>query len=100
MARSIVNYQFTRALALRTIVDYNAVVPDPALVRLTHDRKLGLDLLLSYQTGPLSAVFVGLATGLQNVSVADQGSPALRTGHPTTETGRRLFVKASYLMRP
>lgn len=100
VARSTAHYQFTRALALRLIADYNAVVPNPALVRLTHDRKLGADVLLSYQTGPSTAVYVGWATGWQNVSLAGEGSAALRTDQPTTETGRRLFVKLSYMMRP
>ena len=100
VARSTAHYQFTRALALRLIADYNAVVPNPSLVRLNDDRKLGADVLLSYQTGPSSAVYVGWASGWQNVSRAGEGSPVLRTSQPSTETGRRLSVKLSYLMRP
>jgi hypothetical protein len=98
IARSSVNYQFTRELSIRAIADYNAVVPNPQRVRLVNDERVGIDTLLTYQLGPGTAVFVGYTTGLQNLQPLD-GLPAIRIQDPTTVVGRQLFLKMSYLLK-
>jgi hypothetical protein len=99
ITRSTFNYQFTRALSLRAIVDYNAVHPDPARVRSINDERVGVDTLVTYQLGPATALYFGYTTGFQNVTPGTEGSPATRIDSPTTLVGRQLFVKASYLIR-
>ena len=99
IARSTFNYQFTRELSVRAIVDYNGVRPDPSRVRLVHDERIGADLLFTYQLGPSTAVYAGYTSGFQNVAPGDTGQPASRIGEPTTEVGRQAFVKISYLWR-
>lgn len=98
VARSTLVYQFTRALSLRAIVDYNAVVPDASLVRLATDARVGLDTLFTYQVGPSTALYLGYASGFQNLALVD-GSPATRVGSPGTEAGRQVLLKLSYLVR-
>ena len=99
IARSTVNYQFTRELSLRAIADYNAVIPNPALVRLTNDKRVGLDALLTYQLGPGTALYVGFTTGLQNVTPSVAGRGVDRIPAPSTEVGRQFLLKLSYLFR-
>lgn len=94
-----VNYQFTRDFSLRAILDYSSVIPNPQLVALDRDKRLGLDALFSYQVGPGTALFVGYNTGFRNVIVPASGGLILPSVSPTTETGRQLMVKLSYLWR-
>jgi hypothetical protein len=98
IARSSVNYQFTRELSIRAIADYNAVLPNPRRVRLVNDERVGIDTLVTYQVGPGTAVYFGYTTGLQNLQPVE-GSPAIRVQDPTTVVGRQLFLKMSYLFR-
>jgi hypothetical protein len=99
IARSTTHYQFTRELSVRAIVDYNSVRPDAARVRLTHDERIGVDMLLTYQLGPATALYAGYTTGFQNLALGGIDQPATRIDDPTTEVGRQLFVKLSYLWR-
>lgn len=99
IARSTTNYQFTRELSVRAIVDYNGVNPDASRVRLAHDERLGTDVLLTYQLGPATALYAGYATGFQNLAAVAFDRPAQRIDDPTTEVGRQIFVKLSYLWR-
>lgn len=48
--RSKLNYQFTRALSLRAILDYNAVLPHPVLVALEPGKRLTGDILARHFT--------------------------------------------------
>ena len=99
IARSTFNYQFTRELSVRAIVDYNAVARDAARVRLANDERIGADLLFTYQLGPSTAVYLGYTTGFQNLAPVAAGGPAARIDQPTTEVGRQLLMKVSYLWR-
>ncbi len=45
LTRSRINYQFTRALSLRMIVDYNAVLENAALIDLQRQKRLTGDAL-------------------------------------------------------
>ena len=83
VARLTMNYQFTRALSVRAIADYRAVLPDTGRVMLTRSRKLTGDLLLTYLVQPGSAVYVGYTSAMDNGA----------------RVSRQLFVKASYLFR-
>jgi hypothetical protein len=97
--RSTVNYQFTRSLSLRTIVDYSAVIPNPTLVQLSRDKRLGVDTLLTYQVGPSTALYVGYTSAFQNVNLAGDGTSVTPRAAPATQVGRQAIVKWSYLFR-
>ena len=102
IARSKVNYQFTRALSLRGILDYNSVLPDTSLVALDRRKHLTADLLLTYLVHPGTALYVGYTDGYDNLrpQPGDAGvGPLILSGAPTVSTGRQVFVKSSYLFR-
>jgi hypothetical protein len=98
IVRTKVNYQFSRALSLRAIVDYNGVLPDPARVALDRSKHLTGDLLLTYLLTPGTALYIGYTDGYDNLAL-DPVTGLRTTRSPTTSTGRQFFVKSSYLFR-
>jgi hypothetical protein len=95
-----VNYQFTRELSLRAILDYSGVLPNPSLIDLERDKRLTADILLTYLVNPWTAFYVGYTD--QYANIAAPGSPGFPPSPPvgpTTATGRQVFVKLSYLVR-
>ena len=102
IVRSKVNYQFTRALSLRGILDYNGVLPNTSLVALDRSKHLTADALMTYLVHPGTAVYVGYTDGYDNLrpQPADVAfGPPAPLGAPTVSTGRQVFVKTSYLFR-
>jgi hypothetical protein len=91
LARVRVNYQATRALSLRAIVDYGDVDADSSRVTLRAERQVAADFLLTYLAHPGTAFHAGYATG--RTDSVDGLEPASRL------STRRLFVKANYLLR-
>jgi hypothetical protein len=98
IARSRVNYQMSRELSFRAIVDYNGVLANPALVDLERTKHLTADFLMTYFVHPGTALYVGYTDGYENLSLDADGSRRLLR-HPSTSTGRQFFVKTSYLFR-
>ena len=100
IARWKLNYQFTRALSLRFIVDYQSVLPDTALVELEREKHLAGDLLATYLLNPGTALYVGYTDRRENLALDAITPPRLRrTDDLSTSTGRQFFVKVSYLVR-
>jgi hypothetical protein len=100
IARSKLNYQFTRALSFRAIVDYNAILPNETLVQLERQKKFGYDFLMTYLVHPGTAVYVGYSDVYQSYLFDPMKPPYLQySGYPGLPTGRLLFVKMSYLFR-
>jgi hypothetical protein len=100
IVRSKVNYQFTRELSLRGILDYSAVLPNPALVSLDPKKRLAYDVLLTYLLHPGTALYIGATDAYENLYFDPMVSPALgRTTSPSLSTARQVFVKFSYLFR-
>jgi hypothetical protein len=98
--RSKVNYQFTRELSLRAILDYNAVLSNPALVDIERSKRVGADVLLTYLVNPGTALYAGYTDIHENLALDPTAPPYLRrTQSPWTSTGRQFFVKLSYLLR-
>lgn len=93
------NYQFTRELSLRAIVDYNAVLPNSSLVALQRDKRINGDILFTYLVNPWTALYVGYSDRFENLTIDPLTSSLARTDSPSTHTGRQLFVKLSYLFR-
>ena len=98
--RSKANYQFNKAASLRAILDYNAVLPNAALVNLDREKHVGADVLLTYMLNPGTALYVGYTDLFDNLRLDPMVSPVLkRTAFPDLNTGRQVFVKLSYLFR-
>jgi hypothetical protein len=100
IARSKVNYQWSRALSFRAIIDYNGVLPNSSLIALDRNKRLGFDFLITYLVHPGTALYVGYTDIYQNVILDPSRSPYTQVSpFPGTNTGRQVFVKLSYLFR-
>lgn len=98
--RTRANYQFTRALSLRAIVDYEAVLPNERLVALEREKRFGYDVLATYLVNPWTAVYIGYTDTYENWILGSATErPIGRSGSATTSVGRQVFVKISYLLR-
>ncbi|MCC6862664.1 MAG: carbohydrate binding family 9 domain-containing protein [Bryobacterales bacterium] len=99
--RTRLNYQFTRELSLRAIVDYNAVLANPALVSLDPARGITRDVLLTWLLHPGTAVYIGYTDRYENLAyVLTQPYRTYRTGSLSEMmSARQFFVKLSYLLR-
>ena len=102
IVRSKLNYQFSRALSLRGILDYNGVLPNQSLVALDRRKHLSADVLMTYLVHPGTALYVGYTDGYDNLRRDPSETlpgPLRLGGGPTVSTGRQVFVKSSYLFR-
>ncbi len=96
------NYQFTKEMSLRVILQHEDTEPTPGLTRLTDDENLNVDVLFRYVLNPWSALYIGFnnnESNLQLVEDEDGGTSLMRT-EELARDGRQLFVKFSYLLQP
>lgn len=98
--RTRVNYQFTKEMSLRVILQHENTKPT-ALSRLERRENINLDLLFRYVLNPWSALYVGFNNNESNVQLVDtpQGTQLVRT-EDLARDGQQLFVKFSYLLQP
>lgn len=100
LLRTKLNYQFTRALSLRAIVDYNAVLENASLVDLERSKRVTTDVLLTYLVHPGTAVYLGYSGQKENLRLDPMQPFGLtRSLSPAFSTGRQFFVKVSYQFR-
>lgn len=100
IARSKVNYQLTRALSFRAILDYNGMLSNQAFSRLEPAKQMNYDFLFTWLVHPGTALHVGYTDLNENLRLDPSRPPYLyRSARPDFNTGRQLFVKASYLFR-
>jgi len=113
--RTKLNYQFTKELSLRLIVDYNATLANPNLLDLqtnlgSYDggpiapaKQFTTDILLTYLLHPGTAVYLGYNNGFNDLvlhQVLPPGTPFVTAqGGASNMTSRLIFVKVSYLLR-
>jgi hypothetical protein len=107
--RTKINYQFTRALSARVIVEYDSTLANPAETSLRRTKQVGTQALFTWLPHPGTAVYVGYNNDLQNLDRAlcnrlpGGACDADNTGAPRSpqllNDGRQIFVKASYLFR-
>jgi hypothetical protein len=99
LMRTKVNYQFSRALSVRAIVDYDALLANSVLLSDEPYKKLTGDLLVTYQLNPGTALFCGYTSNYENINREPFAPYSFgRFGPPGTLTGRQFFVKISYLL--
>lgn len=103
IVRSKWNYQFTRDLSARMILQYNSVLSDTAISSLSPVKSFNADFLITYLIHPGTAIYVGYNSDVANLDrelSLDPITGSILT-HPNTfiNDGRQFFVKASYLFR-
>ncbi len=111
--RAKLNYQFTKELSLRLILDYNATIANTQLFDV--QRSLGgsddpngpfaptkqftTDVLLTYLLHPGTAVYLGYNNGYTDLTLRGLPPSVNVQGAPNNSTSRLFFVKLSYLLR-
>src|SRR5262249_6195290 len=99
--RSKWNWQFTRALSARVILQYTSVLSDPLISALSPTKNFNTDFLITYLIHPGTAIYVGYNGNLQNLDRRLIPTPTglLTTPDSFMNDSRQFFVKASYLFR-
>jgi len=101
--RSKWNYQFTRALSARVILQYASVLSNPEISTLSRTKNFNADFLITYLVHPGTAIYVGYNSDLANLNRGLAVDPVtdsiLTTRRGYINDGRQFFVKASYLFR-
>jgi len=102
IVRSKWNWQFTRELSARFILQYTSVLSNPFLSSLPATKQVNADFLITYLVNPGTAVYVGYNSDLQNIDRRLIPTPTGLLTSPDTfiNDGRQFFVKVSYLFRP
>lgn len=113
LLRSKLNYQFTKELSLRLILDYNAALANTSLVDRQIDlgsfdggpvapyKKFTTDVLFTYLLHPGTAIYAGYNNGYSNLALDRSVTPpqVLFQDSPSNSTNRVFFIKLSYLFR-
>jgi len=107
--RTKVNYQFTRSLSARVIVEYDSTLVNPAETSLLRKKQIGTQALFTWLPHPGTAVYIGYNNDLQNLDrtlcsrgtngACDPINPAPPRSSDYLNDGRQFFIKASYLFR-
>jgi hypothetical protein len=100
LARSKINYQFTRSLSVRAILDYYGVLPNSALFYQDRFKQFSGDVLFTYMLHPGTALYFGYNNRYENLAIDPEVPHSLRrSGAPDYLVNRQFFVKLSYLLR-
>jgi hypothetical protein len=107
--RTKVNYQFTRALSARVIVQYDSTLANPAETSLKRTKQIGTEALFTWLPHPGTAIYVGYNNDLQNLApslcnrlpggACDPDNTVAPRSTNFLNDGKQIFVKASYLFR-
>jgi hypothetical protein len=110
--RAKLNYQFTKELSLRLILDYNATIANTSLLDLQTNlgsfdggpiaptKQFTTDVLLTYLLHPGTAVYLGYNNGYSDLTLHPGASPFVTAqGAPNNSASRLFFIKLSYLLR-
>jgi hypothetical protein len=107
--RTKVNYQFTRAMSARVIVEYDSTLANPAETSLKRTKQIGTEALFTWLPHPGTAIYVGYNNDLQNLATSlcnrlpggacDPDNTVAPRSTNFLNDGKQIFVKASYLFR-
>jgi len=106
--RTKLNYQFTRAISARVIVEYDSTLANPVETSLARTKQVQTQALLTWLPHPGTVIYVGWNNDLQNYNhtlcsridgACDPTQPILPRGPGYLNDGKQFFVKASYLFR-
>jgi hypothetical protein len=107
--RTKVNYQFTRALSARVIVEYDSTLANQHETSLQRTKQVGTEALFTWLPHPGTAIYIGYNNDLQNLDrrlckafpkgVCDTDNTVAPRSLDFLNDGRQIFIKASYLFR-
>lgn len=110
--RTKMNYQFTRALSARAIVEYDSTRVHADQTSLQPTKEIGAQALLTWLPHPGTAIYLGYNNDLQNIdrklcnrlpapnaNQCDPNNTDLPRSNDWMNDGKQFFVKASYLLR-
>jgi hypothetical protein len=98
MMRTKVNFQFTRALSIRGIIDRNFLSPNATFFDSDQFKFVSGDVLLTYLLHPGTALYLGYNNRFENLAIDPESGPGLRRQGPATySTSSQVFLKLSYL---
>jgi hypothetical protein len=107
--RTKVNYQFTRAISARVIVEYDSTLANPAETSLLRTNEVGTEALITWLPHPGTAIYIGYNDDLQNLDrslcnrlpggACDPNNTVAPRAPQFLNDGRQVFIKASYLFR-
>ncbi|MGA7830250.1 MAG: carbohydrate binding family 9 domain-containing protein [Terracidiphilus sp.] len=107
--RTKVNYQFTKAISARVIVEYDSTLANPAETSLQRTKQIGTEALFTWLPHPGTAVYIGYNNDLQNLDrrlcagfpggVCNSNNSIAPRTTDFLNDGRQIFIKASYLFR-
>jgi len=106
--RTKINYQFTRSLSARAIIEYDSTLANPAETSLLRTKQVGTQVLLTWLPHPGTAIYLGYNDDLQNLDRVLCARTSTGACNPNAtpprapqylNDGRQIFVKASYLFR-
>jgi hypothetical protein len=107
--RAKVNYQFTRALSARAIVEYDSTLANPALTSLQRTKQVASQALVTWMPHPGTNIYIGYSNDLQNLDrslcnrlstgACDPDNTATPRATQMLNDGKQIFIKASYLLR-
>ena len=103
IVRSRWNWQFTRQLSLRVILQYTTTLANSTFTSLPTSKQFNGDFLITYLVHPGTAIYVGYNSDLQNLDhglLVDPSTGSIfRTRDSYINDSRQFFVKVSYLFR-
>ncbi len=107
--RTKLNYQFTRSLSVRAIVEYDSTLVNPAETSLQRTKQIGGQGLITWLPHPGTAVYIGYNDDLQNLDrtlcnrmpngQCDPNNLEPPRSPDYLNDGKQFFIKASYLFR-
>ena len=107
--RTKINYQFTRSLSARVVVEYDSTLVNPEETSLLRKKQIGTQALFTWLPHPGTAIYAGYNNDLQNLDralcnrgtngVCDPNNPVPPRSANFLNDGRQFFIKASYLFR-
>ena len=101
IVRSRWNWQFSREMSMRVILQYNATLSNQELTALPTTKNFNADFLFTYLVNPWTVLFIGYNTNAQNIDLVptENGTEIVRTRSSFQNDSRQFFVKFSYLFR-
>jgi hypothetical protein len=108
--RTKLNYQFTRALSARVIVEYDTTLANSIETSLPRTKEVQTQALLTWLPHPGTVLYLGWNNDVQNYThsfctplagddLCNPNDPILPRGPGYLNDGRQFFFKASYLFR-
>lgn len=94
------NWQFTRELSMRSIIQYERTDVNPLETSIDNRKNWNFDFLLTYRVNPWTAVYFGYNQNRQNLRIDEStGIPTIVRTDSLAKDSEQLILKISYLIR-